>query len=138
MRLVLQSEQEHRRVKVYYARTNKNKFTRQCTRLELRERVLRSIRAKEKGHNEQMEPDRNDSTKDTRLSFEQADPLPQTSPQDHTQISRSMRHRVDLRQFVTERRNDPAFRVSPTISLSQTWHPTTPFRTSFLASRPTF
>jgi len=109
----LQSEREHRRLKVYYARTNKNKFTRQCTRLELRERVLRSIRAKEKGRNEQMEPDCNDGTKDTCLSFEQADPLPQTLPQDHTQISRSMQHCVDLWQFVTEWRNDPAFCVSP-------------------------
>ena len=138
MILILQSEWEHRRLKVYYARTNKNQFTRQCARLEQRERVLQSIRAKEKDRNEQMEVDRNDGTKDTRLSFEQTDPLPQTSPQDHIQISRSMRHRVDLRQFVTERRNDPAFRVSRIISLSRRWHPTTPYRTSFLASRPTF
>ena len=136
--MILQSEREHRHLKVYYARTNKNQFTRQCTRHERRERILRSIRAKENNHNEQMELNHNDGTKDTCLSFEQADPLPQTSPQDHIQISQSLRHRVDLREFVNERRNDPAFYVSLVTSLLRTCYPSTTFRTSFLASRPIF
>jgi hypothetical protein len=75
--------------------------------------MLRSIHAKEKDPTcrvpEQMGLD--NGTKDMCLSFEQADPLPQTSPQDHIHISQSKRHRVDLRQFVNERRNDPAFHV---------------------------
>ena len=118
--MVLQSEREHKRLKAYYARTNKNKFTRQCARHEQRERILRSIHAKEKDHmvHEQMELDRNNGTKDTRLSFEQVDPLPQTSPQDHIHISQSKKHCVDLRRFLNERRNDPAFHVSIIVSLS--------------------
>ena len=110
----LKSEREHRRLKAYYARTNKNKFTRQCARHEQRERILRTICTKEKDRSvhEQTELNRDNGTKDTRLSFEEADPLPQTSPQDHIHISQSKQHRIDLCQFVNERRNDPAFHVS--------------------------
>ena len=113
--MILQSEREHRRLKTYYARTNKNKFTRQCAHHERRERILRGIRSKEKEWMEHEQVERGnhiDGAKEAHLSFEQADPLPQTLPHDHVHISKSKKHCVDLRQFVNERRNDPAFHVS--------------------------
>lgn len=83
-----------------------------------------------------MELDRNDGTKGTCLSFEQADLLPQTSLCDHVHISQSKKHRVDLHWFVNERRNDPAFHVSIIVSLSVwTSRQLTHIRTFFLVSR---
>ena len=138
--MILQSKREHRRLKAYYARTNKNKFTQQCARHEQRERILRTIHAKKEDHKvqEQTELDHDNGTKDTRLSFEQADPLPQTSPQDHIHISQSKRHRIDLRRFVNERHNDPGFHVSLVSLLCVNRHTLTPFRTSFLVLGHTF
>jgi len=138
--MILQSEREHRQLKAYYACTNKNKFTWQCARHEQREWILQTIRTKKEDRKiqEQTELDHDNGTKDTHLSFEQADPLPQTSPQDHIHISQSKRHHIDLHQFVNEWCNDPGFHVSLASLLCVNRHTLTPFRTSFLILGHTF
>lgn len=100
-------------MKQFYARTNKNQFKKQCTRHEQRERLLRSIRAKENARQSSKPLQTSSGNDDVRLSFEEDDPLPQTRPWEHIHVSESKRHRIDLRQFVDARRDDPAFHVIP-------------------------
>ena len=123
-----QGELEHRRVKRFYARTNKNKaFTRQITRQQRRERIIRKIRERLK---------KQDDINAARLSkdaevpdlpvnsegihspspavpFEESDALPQTTPEVHHHISNSTRQKENIFKWVDyhERNGDQAVRV---------------------------
>ncbi|OSD00042.1 hypothetical protein PYCCODRAFT_1437796 [Trametes coccinea BRFM310] len=127
------SELEHRRVKRFYARTNKNKdFVWQITRHQRRETILNRIRrralAREAGSAikaPQAETSRrrsrsqyakttpyaptSASLRPLHLRFEQSEPLPASSPRDHTQISEEQAHPVDIHQYVNDNQDDPAF-----------------------------
>ncbi|KAN0082850.1 hypothetical protein V8E55_008645, partial [Tylopilus felleus] len=97
-------ELEHRRVKRFYARTNKIKFTQGITRQQYRERLLHRLQAIEQyGHH--------DSPKDDNspfLHFVDQDPLPRCLPGDHYQISASQRYHWDLSAWCGRNRDDPA------------------------------
>jgi hypothetical protein len=69
---------EHRRVKRFYARTNKNKYARQCARIERRQRILRkqlkkAAKGKEKAANDEGRPS---------LGFKDSETLPFTLTED--------------------------------------------------------
>lgn len=111
-----QGELEHRRVKRFYPRTQKGKFTLGITKQQRREQHLRKL--KELSPNLRM----NDSKKkspplDPRLSFEDHDPLLPTLPSQHYQMSSEQRHKLNLSQWLHENRDDPALKVSRPICI---------------------
>jgi hypothetical protein len=98
---------EHRRVKRFYARTNKNKYARQCARIERRQRILRNqwkkaAKGKEKEVNDEGRPS---------LGFKDAETLPFTSPREHHHISESNRYREVIPRWLGTLTQDPATRV---------------------------
>ncbi|TDL17170.1 hypothetical protein BD410DRAFT_886035 [Rickenella mellea] len=100
-------ELEHRRVKKFYGRTNKNNATAQITNLERRERVLRQIEEDLKSKpNKAGLSDSNNAT----VNFSSQEPLPYTSVSDHHHISKSRNTYVDLPLWIRkpEHAEDPA------------------------------
>ncbi|KAF8815986.1 hypothetical protein BYT27DRAFT_7185715 [Phlegmacium glaucopus] len=103
-------ELEHRRVKRFYARTNKNKaFTRQITRQQWRECILRNIRERLKQppppvHSEEIQ------SPSASVPFEESDALPPTTPEVHHHLSNSTRQRENIFKWVDyhERNGDQA------------------------------
>ncbi|KAJ7144085.1 hypothetical protein C8R44DRAFT_602076, partial [Mycena epipterygia] len=85
-------ELEHRRVKWFYACTNKNNAVRQMTRLEHRDQALLRIK---RG----LRP---------ALNFEESEALPYTSPEIHHYISPSRNHHFHLTTWLAENAEDPA------------------------------
>jgi len=95
---------EHRRVKQFYARTNKNKYARQCARIERRQRILRkqlkkAAKGKEKAANDEGRPS---------LGFKDAETLPFTSPREHHHISESNRYCEVIPRWLSTLTQDPA------------------------------
>lgn len=106
---VFKGEREHRRVKRFYARTNKNKFTRQCAYHEWRERILRNMKRKaDKGKAKDTSANR---CKENSLNFTDSEPLPFTAPKVYHHISESKRFYVDLTQWLGNNAGDPATKV---------------------------
>jgi hypothetical protein len=96
-----QGELEHRRVKRFYGRTNKNRAVKQMTKHERREtRLLRARRAAQAG------------THAHHVAFSDNDPLPYTHPAMHHHISESKRHSQDAFSFCRKFPDDPAATVS--------------------------
>ncbi|KDQ25344.1 hypothetical protein PLEOSDRAFT_1106287 [Pleurotus ostreatus PC15] len=98
-------ELAHRQVKRFYARTNKNKYTRQVAKLERRHRLMRAIRRRLNGDvaftqtsNEHAQP----------LSINIPERLPPISPQAHHQISEERRTWKNIYKFISEHEGDPA------------------------------
>ncbi|KAF4568042.1 hypothetical protein EYR36_010050 [Pleurotus pulmonarius] len=83
-------ELEHRRVKRYYARTNKNDYTRQIAKLERRQRILRALRDRLNTKGRSQSPDNTEQTNK------------------HYKISSSKKKRINLDEFLLEYRDDPA------------------------------
>lgn len=106
---VVKGEVEHRRVKRFYARTNKGRtFERQIARHQRRERLLRNIakraeKAKETG---QDRPSTHPA-----VPLHESDPLPPTLPEQHTHISNTKRLRLNLFQWLDDNENDAALEV---------------------------
>ncbi|KJA20593.1 hypothetical protein HYPSUDRAFT_101131, partial [Hypholoma sublateritium FD-334 SS-4] len=84
-------ELEHRRVKRFYARTNKNTAVHQMTRLERREYALRSS-----------------SKLRTNVSFEDSEALPYTPAEEHHHISKSRNFHMNIIAFLSSNQGDPA------------------------------
>ncbi|KAJ3526650.1 hypothetical protein NM688_g8235 [Phlebia brevispora] len=111
-------ELEHRRVKRFYGRTNRNKYTRQITKQHMREEVLRRIRRRhaKDAKGEETTPSGVHSTRrKTRLpnaaaslAFDDTDPLPYTPPDKHYHVSESNRYHEDLMRWLAQNRDDPA------------------------------
>lgn len=116
-----QGELEHRRVKRYYARTNKNGAVRQITRLERREHVLlHRIRLKNS-----QETQTNFSTEKAgskrrkvkvkttpSMDFAESESLPYTPPEYHHHISTSRNFPIHVQSFIDATTNDdPAIKV---------------------------
>ncbi|KDQ28847.1 hypothetical protein PLEOSDRAFT_1075744 [Pleurotus ostreatus PC15] len=98
-------ELAHRRVKRFYARTNKNKYTCQVAKLERWHWLMRAIRRLLNG-----------DVAFTQTSNEHAQPLPiniperlpPISPQAHHQISEERRTWKNIYKFISEHEGDPA------------------------------
>lgn len=106
---------EHRRVKRFYARTNKNKFARQCARIERRQRILRQMnKSAQKG---KQKEDGSTHPK-VALAVNQSDPLPFTSPRAHHHISESTRYFETIPKFLGNLQDDPAIQVTSLTSSS--------------------
>ncbi|KAJ7244602.1 hypothetical protein B0H12DRAFT_1236060 [Mycena haematopus] len=82
-------ELEHRRVKGFYARTNKNKPLRQMTQLERRNTTL-------------------NHKKKAQIPFDQSESLPYTSPEQHHHISPSRNFSLHLTAWLQSNYGDPA------------------------------
>ncbi|KAF5384836.1 hypothetical protein D9615_000907 [Tricholomella constricta] len=103
-------ELEHRRVKKFYARTNKNQAVRQMTKLEQRERALRMQRqALKKG---KAPENRNNGRKgliaNPRIDFSASEALPHTPPEVHHHISPSRNFHLDIPTWLAGNAGDPA------------------------------
>ncbi|KAL1703960.1 hypothetical protein EV121DRAFT_206777, partial [Schizophyllum commune] len=96
-------ESEHRRVKRYYARTNKVNHTAQIARQERRNARLRRMKQKEA-----MQA----STARTSLTIRGDAPekLPKTEPQMTTHISLSRRYPENATSFLARHEDDPALK----------------------------
>ncbi|KAJ7364427.1 hypothetical protein DFH08DRAFT_731010 [Mycena albidolilacea] len=115
-------ELEHRRVKRFYARTNKNNAVRQMTRLERREQaLLRLVRRKAAAFiippiasvPESTQPQakgKKPRQKGLRpaLDFAESESLPYTSPELHHHISPSRNHHFHLPSWLADNAGDPA------------------------------
>ncbi|KAJ7222643.1 hypothetical protein GGX14DRAFT_352730 [Mycena pura] len=115
-------ELEHRRVKHFYARTNKNRAVRQMSQLERRETALIQIahraRAKAAKLTTTPTPDhqgrqkklkgRRKSKSQTYLSFAQSEALPYTTPDQHHHISPCRDYPVNIQAWLAENKDDPA------------------------------
>jgi len=120
-----QGELEHRRVKRFYARTNKNNAIRQMTRLERREHALSRLIHINKtrydtetiGHKKrkviQLSPKKAESVKShPTIPFTQSEALPYTPPEYHHHISPSRNFPVHIHTFLNSTRvDDPAIMV---------------------------
>lgn len=112
---------EHRRVKRFYARTNKNRAVRQITLLERRETALlrMAARARSKashlgkttatpvpqGHKRKLKKAQ------TYVPFAESEALPYTTPEQHHHISPSRNTSLHLSSWLHENRDDPATKV---------------------------
>ncbi|THV02869.1 hypothetical protein K435DRAFT_962835 [Dendrothele bispora CBS 962.96] len=91
-------EQEHKRVKLYYSKTNKNKHAGQIARQERRIRCLRRMR------------ERHSSSNRTRLTVSawEEERLPFTDPDARYHMASGKRYFLDLTSFIHDHRKDPA------------------------------
>jgi len=107
---------EHRRVKRFYARTNKNtKFGLQIAKHTRREALLRAIKQREKDEIAAASTEKPSEGEQVSLQFTDNEPLPYTSPRVHHHISDSQRYHDDITRFLTKNCNDPAMKVRVTI-----------------------
>uniref|UniRef100_A0A8H8CGN3 Uncharacterized protein n=1 Tax=Psilocybe cubensis TaxID=181762 RepID=A0A8H8CGN3_PSICU len=113
-------ELEHRRVKRFYAKTNKGRtFERQITRHQCRERLLRTISEREKRSKKtstdilQQAPS-NYSTSNVsnapHVPFIESDALPPTLPQLHHHISADKRLKDNVHRWLYTNEGDPALK----------------------------
>ncbi|KAJ7503571.1 hypothetical protein B0H11DRAFT_1710596, partial [Mycena galericulata] len=110
-------ELEHRRVKRFYARTNKNTAVRQMTVLERREQALLRI-GRKLGEILPAPPDvpQKPSKKGKRklkkrkiyVDFAETESLPYTAPDQHHHISNSRNFHINIPHFLNENEDDPA------------------------------
>ncbi|KAH9834205.1 uncharacterized protein C8Q71DRAFT_797981 [Rhodofomes roseus] len=113
-----QGEMEHRQVKRFYVRTNKNQAARQIARRQRREHQLLKMlqRDRERRTAEQavasapLAEEARKAPPAASHNQAEADPLPfQTSPHERYHVSRSERHHENIFKWVSEHHNDPAF-----------------------------
>ncbi|KAJ7053101.1 hypothetical protein C8F01DRAFT_1330682 [Mycena amicta] len=88
-------EAEHRRLKQFYKRTNRNQPEAQIARHVRRQQLLKAIEKKQ-------------GRRALALSADANEPLPKTNPHERYQVSHSTRFPEDLSQFVNENAGDPA------------------------------
>ena len=126
-----QGELEHRRLKQFYARTNKNsQFASQVASEVRRQAIINKIgQSLVEGHSRSRRKQRanratrqrlgacNKATRNTHrhglyLKFRDVEPLSSTSPRVHTHISEDQRHSENIEVFTAENDGDPACEVS--------------------------
>ncbi|KAJ7678645.1 hypothetical protein B0H17DRAFT_884575, partial [Mycena rosella] len=110
----------NRRVKQFYACTNKNQAVRQMTQLEQRESALGRIKARAlkkasllkttptpdpQGHKRKLKK------KTLDIPFAEFEALPYTTPEEHHHIANSRKFPHHLSSWLNERRGDPATQV---------------------------
>ncbi|KAF9565460.1 hypothetical protein CPC08DRAFT_621472, partial [Agrocybe pediades] len=95
-------EFEHRRLKRFYARTNKGvTFELQLSKHERRERALLQVR-------KQLESAKKTAPDGPAVPFEEVDPLSPTSPRLHHKTSKTKFSRLNIFQWVHQNKGDPA------------------------------
>lgn len=108
-------ELEHRRVKKFYARTNKNfSYMKQITRLERREKALERRRRnmdKLQLRQEAKRQKRSENSCRVTVALEESESLGYTPPDVHHHISHSRNYPVPLRTFMEDEVNDIAIKV---------------------------
>nr|GAT49693.1 predicted protein [Mycena chlorophos] len=110
-------ELEHRRVKRFYARTNKNRAVRQMTLLERRDTFFRNIRARAvKTATATVRPHAATPVRQIRRSkktvpFAEREALPYAAPEQHYHVAASQNDSIHVPSWLYEHRNDPAVRV---------------------------
>lgn len=121
-----QGELEHRRVKRFYARTNKVRFIPQIIRLESRERALQRRRLNLENALERLERRREAKRRKTSkrpvtvtVGFEEAEALAATPPEVHHHLSHSRNFPVSLAQFVPREDNEELPDVAEKVPLFQ-------------------
>ena len=92
----VQGELEHRRVKQFYARTNRQGFERQISRHERRTAKLQIIKKK---------------LADTKLVDDYDEDLPQSDPSEHYHISKSCKVHFDITKWLVDNKEDQAVKV---------------------------
>lgn len=100
-----QGKLEHRRVKRFYARTNKVSFVHQIAKQQHRVEILCQI-------HRQHELSSQTSKSTATLGFAEEEPLGRSNPNAHYEISQSIRYLIDLTAWLSEHRGDPATSVS--------------------------
>ncbi|KAI0715990.1 hypothetical protein C8T65DRAFT_606466 [Cerioporus squamosus] len=110
-------ELEHRRVKKFYVRTNKNiQFAWQIARHQRRQQFLHTRmddstspkrpKRKTKPRRARLVPVRTPM----HLPFEASELLPSMSPKEHSQISEEQTHSIQLATHLADNRDDPSFK----------------------------
>ncbi|KAJ7247385.1 hypothetical protein B0H12DRAFT_1211224 [Mycena haematopus] len=99
-------ELEHRRVKGFYARTNKNKAVRQMTQLERRNTTL--LRIASRAHSKAKHRFVAQGHKKALISFAESESLPYTAPEQHYHISPSRNFSFHLTAWLRSNHGDPA------------------------------
>ena len=94
--IVVQGELEHRRVKQFYARTNRQGFERQISRHERRTAKLQIIKKK---------------LADNKLVDDNDEDLPQSDPSEHYHISKSCKVHFDITKWLVDNKEDQAVKV---------------------------
>ena len=92
----VQGELEHRRVKWFYARTNRQGFERQISRHERRTAKLQIIKKK---------------LADNKLVDDNDEDLPQSDPSEHYHISKSCKVHFDITKWLVDNKEDQAVKV---------------------------
>ncbi|KAJ7053545.1 hypothetical protein C8F01DRAFT_921943, partial [Mycena amicta] len=95
-----QGEAEHRRLKRFYVKTNKNRPDFQVARNERRQQILRKLA--------QKYDRREHSSKSMALGFDASEPLQRTNPTDKYHMSRSAKFSENLYKWVRGNIDDPA------------------------------
>jgi hypothetical protein len=124
----VQGELEHRRVKCYYARTNRNDAVGQIAQLERRDAALLKM-SRDQQHAQNIPPIETIETASTNLKhklpgttklakpvlptvdFAESEALPYTPPETHYHISQSRNYHFNIQQFLTANYGDPAIKV---------------------------
>ncbi|TBU36276.1 hypothetical protein BD309DRAFT_1073507, partial [Dichomitus squalens] len=108
-------EFEHRRVKQFYRRTNKNRtFGRQIALEVRRAEIINKIKqtwgetVKPRNKRHKAKVARAARGKRLHVRFEHAEPLPPTQPDRHYHVSDETRYPVKLEDFLFENHGDPA------------------------------
>ncbi|KAI0069490.1 hypothetical protein K474DRAFT_1610373, partial [Panus rudis PR-1116 ss-1] len=102
-----QGELQHRRVKRFYARTNKIRTARQIARLSERDRALR----KDSPDHRRQRGKYSKAQLDVRVSMHQrAHEIPSITPDMHHWISHSRHSPVNLRYWLRDNNSDPALK----------------------------
>lgn len=118
----VQGELEHRRVKKYYARTNKVRFIRQIVRLESRERALERRRRQMQQLDDRQAAKRQKTKKRRNAStvaLEESEILGETPPDVHHHISHSRNFPVPIYRWLHEDGSDIAMKVGTAHSIIQ-------------------
>jgi hypothetical protein len=110
--LVLKGELEHRRIKRFYARTNKCRAVTQISRLEARKRILERMARKMTDH--QM-PSAKAGAQKSRMTigFCDTEPLLKTLPEAHHHISHSRDFHLRIAPWLAGSQRDPLTKVPP-------------------------
>ena len=94
--IVVQGELEHRRVKQFYARTNRQGFERQISRHEQRTAKLQVIKR---------------TLGATKVIDDNDEDLPQSDPSEHYHISKSCKAHFDITKWLVDNKEDHAVKV---------------------------
>ncbi|KAG1849714.1 hypothetical protein F4604DRAFT_1971016, partial [Suillus subluteus] len=103
----LQGELEHRRVKRFYARTNKIKIARGIAKQQRRERLLHKIRQKAAAQRAEGRLNHSEDSSPS-VGFAETESLPQCSPETQYQISNSRCQHWDITSWLHRNHEDLA------------------------------